>query len=124
MNRRVDEVPGSVDRLFIISVDGLTVFVDENQIAWPRHRKVSAKWVRPVCIWVFGIADRDVGGHALVKAAGGEGAEGCAHVRFYVGAVDVDCWEVFCTWGRGEWGSRGHFLAGVGAEVAGVGGRG
>src|SRR5438093_5417252 len=60
---------------WLIPLDHLALFVNQDQVRNPNLSEVEAKGIDPETIRVLGVADGDMAGNALVKTEPGEQAE-------------------------------------------------
>ena len=73
MNSGMDRERSGIDRL--IPLDHLALLINQDQVRNPNLSEVEAKGIDPETFRVFGVADGDMAGNALVKTEPGEQAE-------------------------------------------------
>lgn len=76
VDRRVDHVGGGVEQAVLAAADHFARVVDENQVGFGDEAEGAAEGVHPEAVGLYGVAERDVAGDALVEAVFAEDAEG------------------------------------------------
>ena len=86
---RVDHVRRGIQQSARAAVNHLAGVVDQDQVTLLDQREGHAERVDPEGVGVDGVAERDVAGHAFVKAQFAEDAEGEREAAFEVFALGV-----------------------------------